>query len=165
MKDKYGNEHSSENGQFVSQGGAGKSNDSENENPKEKLNQALNKRQGYYKISKVSDITNENIKKALGDKLKTNRVGISPERIDHIEDNHPGEYKKYSPYISEIINNPEAIIGTKDANRVMFVKKVDRRVTLILKMQVNTNLIITLHSSNAHYVDTQRNKYGELYSK
>ena len=55
--------------------------------------------------------------------ITTDEVIITQERIDHIEDHHPGDYQKYGKYIPEMLAFPDAVLRDKHAYTAILIKK------------------------------------------
>ncbi len=84
-------------------------------------------------------------KKILGiykDKITTEDVIITDERIQHIKKRHPQDYEEHIKDIPYILNNPDYILEDKN--------KMDTLILLkrIIKKQKNIQLIIKLNTNN-----------------
>lgn len=56
--------------------------------------------------------------------ITTDEVIITDERMAHIEDHHPGDYEQFSPYLPEIIVDPDYIIRDDRQNTAIVLKEV-----------------------------------------
>ncbi len=56
--------------------------------------------------------------------ITTDEVIITDERIAHIEDHHPGDYEQYSPYLPEIIADPDYIIRDDHKGTAIVLKEI-----------------------------------------
>lgn len=89
-----------------------------------------------------------------GKKVVTEEVVLTNERIKHIKEHHPGDYEKYSKYISKIIENPDYIIkDNKNIDTILYMKKIkeiDKNIQIVVRMNSNKkekykkNSILTL---------------------
>lgn len=64
------------------------------------------------------------IYKCITDDIVTDEVIITDERIQHIEYNHPGDYKHFGTYIPSIISEPDYLIRDERPNTAIVLKKV-----------------------------------------
>lgn len=75
------------------------------------------------------------------DRIVTDDVILTEERIRHIQEHHPGDYEKYNTYISDIIDNPDYIVDdNKNLDTVLYMKtlKADGKHLQIV-VRLNTN--------------------------
>lgn len=74
----------------------------------------------------VNAVTRLDIEKyrCVSDKMTTEEVVITEERIQHIRDRHPLDYERFRSYIPEAIRNPDYIIRDGRANTAMVLKEV-----------------------------------------
>ena len=89
-----------------------------------------------------------------GKKVVTEEVVLTNERIKHIKEHHPGDYEKYSKYISKVIENPDYIIkDNKNIDTILYMKKIkeiDKNIQIVVRMNSNKkekykkNSILTL---------------------
>lgn len=54
--------------------------------------------------------------------ITTDEVIITDERIQHIKEHHPNNYKQYYSYMRSIIENPEYIIEANKPNTALILK-------------------------------------------
>lgn len=75
-------------------------------------------------------------------KIVTQNVIITNERIEHIKKRHLTDYEKYINHISDIIKNPDYILIDKDKiDTVMFLKRIlDNTKNIIVIVKLNTEI-------------------------
>lgn len=77
--------------------------------------------------------------KSVSDKIRTNEVVITDERIAHIKEHHPNDFEKYSAYIKDMVENPQYILEDKVPNTAVILKEFtenDEHFRLIMKLAV-----------------------------
>lgn len=77
--------------------------------------------------------------RVVSDRIRTDEVVISEERIDHIKDHHPNDFERYSQYIAEMLRSPQYILEDPVPNTAVILKEfveADERFRLILKLAV-----------------------------
>lgn len=77
--------------------------------------------------------------RVVSDKITTDEVIITDERIQHIKNRHPNDFERYSKYISDIVENPQYIIEANKPNTAFVLKKYienEERFQLILRLAV-----------------------------
>ena len=76
-------------------------------------------------------------------KIVTDIVVMTNERIKHIQTRHPGDYEKYFCYIPYIINNPDYILKDKDnVDTILFLKTIEeesKHIQVVVKLETNKN--------------------------
>ena len=87
-------------------------------------------------------------------KIITNEVILTEERIKHIKEHHPGDYEKYGIYISEIIKEPDYILeDNKNIDTVLYLKSITtnkKNIQIVIRLntirtEINKkNSILTL---------------------
>ena len=103
------------------------------------------------------------------EKIITNEVILTSERIKHIKEHHPGDYEKYGKYILEIIKEPDYILeDNKNVDTVLYVKKIitaEKNIQIVIRLNTNKteikkkNSILTLWKiKNSTYNQLIRNK-------
>lgn len=71
-------------------------------------------------------------------KIITEEVIITEERIEHIKEHHPGDYEDYNEYIGDVIRNPHYILqDNKNADTILCMKTIEEK---------NIQIIIKLHT-------------------
>lgn len=75
-------------------------------------------------------------------KIVTQNVIITNERIEHIKKRHLNDYEKYINHISDIIKNPDYILIDKDKiDTLMFLKRIlDNTKNIIVIVKLNTEI-------------------------
>ena len=106
---------------------------------------------------------------SYSEKIITNEVILTSERIKHIKEHHPGDYEKYGKYISEIIKNPDYILeDSKNFDIVLYMKTImddKKNIQIVIRLNTNKteikkkNSILTLWKiKNSTYNQLIRNK-------
>ena len=67
---------------------------------------------------------NRDIYKCITENIVTDEVIITDERIEHIEQGHPGDYRRFGKYIPTIISEPDYLIRDDRANTAMVLKMI-----------------------------------------
>ena len=75
-------------------------------------------------------------------KIVTQNVIITNERIEHIKKRHLNDYEKYINHISDIIKNPDYILIDKDKiDTLMFLKRIlDNTKNIIVIVKLNKEI-------------------------
>ncbi len=77
------------------------------------------------------------------EKIVTENVILTYERLKHIQEHHPGDYEKYGSYIEEILSSPDYIIeDNKNIDTVLFLKTIkenEKNIQIVLKLNTNVN--------------------------
>lgn len=103
------------------------------------------------------------------DKVITDKVIITNERIKHIEEHHPGDYEKYKKYIVDILKEPDYIINdNKNIDTVLYLKTIkekQKNIQIVIRLCTNIkdkdkqNSILTLWKIKTKtYMQIIRNK-------
>lgn len=103
------------------------------------------------------------------DKLITEEVVLTIERIKHIKEHHPGDYEKYGKYIPNIIEHPDYIlIDSKNIDTLLYMKTIveeQKNIQIVLKLNTNKfkpnmkNSVLTLWKiKESTYKQLIRNK-------
>ena len=75
------------------------------------------------------------------EKIITEDVIMTDERIEHMHIRHPGDYEKYIEYISNIVNKPDYILEDIDNKEtLLFLKTIrenQKNVEVVVKLQTN----------------------------
>lgn len=77
--------------------------------------------------------------RAVSDKIRTEEVVITDERIEHIRLRHPNDYERFSEYLPDIVENPQYILQANKPNTAFLLKAYeedDERFQLILRLAV-----------------------------
>lgn len=73
-------------------------------------------------------------------KIVTDEVIITFKQIEHINEERLGVYDKYKDKLKEVIENPDYIIeDTKHKNTGLIIKKYDKNIVLVLKINTSEN--------------------------
>lgn len=102
------------------------------------------------------------------DKLYTENVIITSERIEHIRKRHPGDYERYIKYIPDIIQNPDYILEDNDnENTILILKNIKENndniqvvvklLTIMYKKNRNNSILTFWHIRDRNYKSTIRN--------
>ena len=88
----------------------------------------------------IGELDKEKLGK-YNDKLITNEVILTEERIKHIKEHHPGDYEKYGIYISEIIKEPDYILeDNKNIDTILYMKNIiNNKTNIQIVIRLNTN--------------------------
>ena len=87
--------------------------------------------------------------------LMTEEVIITEEQILHIEEGHPGDYRRLSAYISQVLQEPDYILRGNRPHTALVLKEIstpDLTAEIILRLKVSSdpeeykNSIITMWS-------------------
>ena len=73
--------------------------------------------------------------------IKTNKLIITKERIEHINKKHNNDYNLYGDYILNIVNEPDYILeDVENANTVLYLKTIEElNLQVVLKLQTDDN--------------------------
>lgn len=92
--------------------------------------------------------------KKYKERLVTENVILTAERLKHIQEHHPGDYEKYGMYIKEVLKNPDYIIDdNKNTDTVIYLKNIqvnNKNIQVVVRLNTNIyekskqNSIITL---------------------
>ena len=106
--------------------------------------------------------------KVVSDRIRTDEVVITDERIQHIREGHPNDYERYSKYIAEMLESPQYILEDKVPNTAVVLQEfieANEQFRLILRLAVKgddeykKNSIITfLKISEKKFKKYLRNK-------
>lgn len=103
----------------------------------------------------IVGMINREIFKVVTEDILTEEVIITNERIEHIRNNHPGDYEKFKNYISKALRDPEYIFASDEPNTTLVVDSVNlngESFVVILRIKVSIdpeeykNSILTLMS-------------------
>lgn len=74
---------------------------------------------------------NKEIFRCISKDIRTDEVIITEERIQHVNDRHPGEHEKIKEYLKEAVENPDYIIADKHPNTGLIIKEIKMKDTYI----------------------------------
>ena len=134
----------------------------------EKQNMTPEENKGAEKLILIGKLDKNKLGK-YKNRILTENVILTTERIEHIKEHHPGDYEKYGDYISEIINEPDYVLNdNKNIDTVLFMKTIDiedKNIQLVIRLNTNKNesdkqnSILTLWKvKNKTYKQMIRNK-------
>ena len=81
--------------------------------------------------------------KVVTDKIQTDEVIITDERIEHIRERHPNDFELYSQYLKQIVEEPDYILEANKPNTAFLLKEFledDERFQLILRLAVEGDI-------------------------
>jgi hypothetical protein len=81
--------------------------------------------------------------KVVTDKIQTDEVIITDERIEHIRERHPNDFERYSQYLKRIVEEPDYILEANKPNTAFLLKEfieADERFQLILRLAVEGDI-------------------------
>lgn len=67
---------------------------------------------------------NNDVYKCITENIVTDDVIITDERVQHIKENHPEDYEKFSEYLTSLVENPDYIIETNKPNSGIVLKEI-----------------------------------------
>lgn len=77
--------------------------------------------------------------RVVSDKIRTNEVVITDERIEHIRQRHPNDFERFSKYLADIVESPQYILEANKPNTAFLLKEYEEdneRFQLILRLAV-----------------------------
>ena len=80
--------------------------------------------------------------RCITDEIATDEVIITPERIQHIEERHPGDYEQFVKYIADILENPDYILEANKPNTGVILKEIEEngeKFKVILRVKVESD--------------------------
>lgn len=80
--------------------------------------------------------------RCITDKIATDEVIITPERIQHIEERHPGDYEQFVKYVADILENPDYILEANKPNTGVILKEIEEngeKFKVILRVKVESD--------------------------
>lgn len=80
--------------------------------------------------------------RCITDEITTDEVIITPERIQHIEERHPGDYEQFVKYIADILENPDYILEANKPNTGVILKEIEEngeKFKVILRVKVESD--------------------------
>ena len=89
-------------------------------------------------VQKIGTIDIEKYR-VVSDRIRTDEVVISDERIGHIKDHHPNDFERYSQYIAEMLQSPQYILEDPVPNTAVILNEfaeAGEHFRLILKLAV-----------------------------
>ena len=80
--------------------------------------------------------------RCITDRIATDEVIITPERIQHIEERHPGDYEQFVKYVADILENPDYISEANKPNTGVILKEIEEngeKFKVILRVKVESD--------------------------
>ena len=80
--------------------------------------------------------------RCITDRIATDEVIITPERIQHIEERHPGDYEQFVKYVADILENPDYILEANKPNTGVILKEIEEngeKFKVILRVKVESD--------------------------
>lgn len=74
--------------------------------------------------------------------IVTDEVIITDERIAHINEEHPGDYERFSSYFEDILNHPDYILAGNKPHTAVVLKEIeieDERVKVVVRLATSTD--------------------------
>jgi hypothetical protein len=113
---------------------------------------------------------NREIFQCITKDISTDEVIITDERIEHIEDHHPGDYELLRPFYRQALNNPDYILEDKKtpSNTGLILKRIkqdDLRFQMVLRLKTSNDpenyknsIISAWHIGEARWENYVNNK-------
>ena len=103
--------------------------------------------------------------------IKTEKLIITKERIDHIRKRHGNDYELYGKYIPEIIKDPDYILeDIENKDTVLYLKSIEElNLQIVVKLQTENqkekaNTIITFWHMRKRSYKQIINKNKKIFS-
>ena len=80
--------------------------------------------------------------RCMSEHLITNEVIITEERIQHIQERHPGDFERYVSYLKQINEDPDYILEANKPNTAVLLKEFEQqeeRFKMILRIRVESD--------------------------
>ena len=110
-----------------------------------RYNRAIKRNEGY-NVRTIGNIDKE-IFSCISSDIVTDEVVITDERLQHIEEHHPGAFAEIEPYLQIAIQDPDYIIsdsGRKNTGLVLkMIEEEEIRFQIVLRVQTSENSIIS----------------------
>ena len=105
-------------------------------------------------LRQLGTLNTQPLEKEFG-KLKTNEVIVTEERIVHIKEHHPQDYKYFGMYGVSTIQEPDVVIkDTENENTIFLVKKLENT-----NLNVITKLILETVNEHPDYKNSVMSFY------
>ena len=107
-------------------------------------------------------------------KIETDEVIITDEQVNHIKNNHPGDYERCAMYFPSILSEPDYIVEANKPNSVVLLKQTTdgtRYFHMVLRIKTSNdplnykNSIITFMEINGRRYNRYLNKKRVLYMR
>lgn len=80
--------------------------------------------------------------RCITDDITTDEVIITSERIQHIQERHPGDYEQFVKYVADILENPDYILEANKPNTGVILKEIEEngeKFKVILRVKVESD--------------------------
>lgn len=80
--------------------------------------------------------------RCISNNITTDEVIITDERIQHINERHPGDYNQFVKYIADILENPDYILEANKPNTGVVLKEIyenGEKFKVILRVKVESD--------------------------
>ena len=111
---------------------------------------------------------NKEIFRCISEDIRIDEVIITDERIQHVNERHPGEHEKIKEYLKEAVENPDYIIADNNPDTGLVIKKIksgNMYMQLVLRlcttrneMEYKNSIISLWEISEARLQNYLRNK-------
>lgn len=81
--------------------------------------------------------------KAIFDDIQTDDVIVTEERIEHIKEDHPGDYENYFHYAHLVIEKPDFILEANQPHSAVLLKRIEengKNIKIIIRFFVSGDL-------------------------
>lgn len=85
----------------------------------------------------------KNIYSCISKDITTTDVVITNERIEHIEEHHPGDFELIEPFFHIALLNPDYILKDKKENTGLILKLIEEnglRIRIVLRVHTSSDL-------------------------
>lgn len=74
---------------------------------------------------------NKGLYQVVCNTIMTDEVIITEQQIAHVEEGHPGDYAKLSPFLSQAIQEPDYILRANKPNTAVIIKRIQTEGTIL----------------------------------
>ena len=107
------------------------------------------------------------------EKIQTDEIIVTNERIDHIKERHPEDYNLFEKYGKESVSSPDLIIkDVKNKSTVFMIKKLpETNLNVVVRVVLETdnskwkNSVMTFYRIRERNLKKLIEKSGVLYKK
>lgn len=107
------------------------------------------------------------------EKIQTDEIIVTNERIDHIKERHPEDYNLFEKYGKESVSSPDLIIkDVKNKSTVFMIKKLpETNLNVVVRVVLETdnskwkNSVMTFYRIRERNLKKLIEKNGVLYKK
>ena len=75
-------------------------------------------------MAKVAEINLDRYK-TISDSITTSNVVITYERIEHINERHPGDWENYGAFVESTVTDPVFILRDKNPDTAVCIKQIE----------------------------------------